>query len=150
MNSNTDTPRDAKLATLCPTCGLTLGDSVHIAEYASLQKQLEEMKDEYKRQMDYGIRQHEIAQECMRGQRESQAREAVLRGVVELWLDGADCSDWGEEGIDHPRPISHKAGNVCLVCISKAALSQLAPAMVPLEDVQPVTPLRSGVLLSEF
>ncbi len=44
----------------------------------------------------------------------------ALRGL----LEGADCSDYGEAGIDHPEPVSHQHGNSCPICSARAAIAK--------------------------
>lgn len=43
----------------------------------------------------------------------------ALKGM----LNGADCSDYGEEGIDSPSPLTHQAGAICPVCKARDAIA---------------------------
>ena len=47
--------------------------------------------------------------------------------ALELFMHGADCSDWGEDGIDNPTPLMHRNGVTCPVCTGNAALSSPCP-----------------------
>lgn len=59
-------------------------------------------------------------------------RERALEDAVGALLEGAECSDWGECGIDNPQPITHRPGATCPVCVARALLAATpAPVDAP-------------------
>ena len=79
-----------------------------------------------------GIDDELLADDCIRKTREDRdellkQRDELLEALRGL-LDGVDCSDYGEVGIDNPEPVTHQPGNSCPVCAARAAIAKATGA----------------------